>query len=258
MEIGTAKPTEEEQSIVPHHLIDFVPVTQNYNAGQFERDALACIERLFKKHKVLILSGGSGLYIKAVCEGIDEVPSDEKIREELTQRFNEEGLEPLQKELEEKDPDYFEQVDKANPHRVMRALEVIRATGKTYSSFRQGNVKKRDFQIIKIGLDRDREKLYERINLRVDLMLEQGLLKEVTDLHQFKTFSALQTVGYQEIFDFLDHKHDWEEAVRLIKRNSRRYAKRQMTWFRKDADIHWFSPDQLDEITTFVTEQLPK
>ncbi|MDW7693665.1 tRNA (adenosine(37)-N6)-dimethylallyltransferase MiaA [Flammeovirgaceae bacterium SG7u.111] len=257
MNIGTARPTPEELAQAKHHLVDFLPVSQEYNAKQFEKDALVEIDKLFEKKNFAILAGGSGLYIRAVCEGFDEIPDiDPNIRAQLNEEIKEFGLAKLLKELETTDPIYYGEVDKSNPQRVLRSLEVKRGTGKPFSSYRNKKKAERPFNIIKIGLDRPREELYERINLRMDLMLEAGLLEEAKSLYPFKELNALQTVGYSEIFDFLDGKHDWEEAVRLLKRNSRRYAKRQMTWFRKEEGIRWFHPEHLPEIISFVENEM--
>ncbi|EAY29145.1 tRNA (adenosine(37)-N6)-dimethylallyltransferase MiaA [Microscilla marina] len=257
MAIGTAKPTSEELAQAPHHLIDSQSIMDDYNVGDYEKDALVCLEDIFARKQVAILTGGSGLYIQAVCDGIDEMPEvAPEIRAQLMGRLQQEGLEPLLQQLEQLDPVYYQQVDQANPHRVVRALEVCLSTGQPYSSFRKKNKVQRPFNILKIGLERDREELYERINLRMDLMLEQGLLEEVKALYPYKNHNALQTVGYKEIFDYMDNKHDWDEAVRLLKRNSRRYAKRQMTWFRRDEEIHWFSPQKVDTIIDWVDRRM--
>ncbi|WP_299452527.1 tRNA (adenosine(37)-N6)-dimethylallyltransferase MiaA [uncultured Microscilla sp.] len=257
MAIGTAKPTPEELAQAPHHLIDSQSIMDDYNVGDYEKDALVCLEDIFARKQVAILTGGSGLYIQAACDGIDEMPEvAPEIRAQLMERLQQGGLEPLLQQLEQLDPVYYQQVDQANPHRVVRALEVCLSTGQPYSSFRKKNKVQRPFNILKIGLERDREELYERINLRMDLMLEQGLLEEVKALYPYKNHNALQTVGYKEVFDYMDGKHDWEEAVRLLKRNSRRYAKRQMTWFRRDEEIHWFSPQKIDTIIDWVDRRM--
>ncbi|HSI91166.1 MAG TPA: tRNA (adenosine(37)-N6)-dimethylallyltransferase MiaA, partial [Adhaeribacter sp.] len=245
LNIGTAKPTPEEQQGVTHYFIDSHSISEEYNAGQFEADALELLDRVFKEKDVAILTGGSGLYVRALCEGMDEMPEvAPEIREELNRKLETEGLETLCQQLEKLDPEYFAQVDKANPQRVVRALEVCMASGKPYSFFRNQQRKPRPFGIIKIGLTRPREELYQRIDLRMDQMLAQGLLEEAKSLLPYRQHNALQTVGYTEIFGFLDGEYDWEEAVRLLKRNSRRYAKRQLTWFRKDPDFTWFEASQ--------------
>lgn len=257
MAIGTAKPTPEELAEAPHHFIGSHSITENYNVGDYEKDALACLREIFTRKDFAILTGGSGLYLQVVTDGMDEMPEVKpEIREELMQQVESEGLESLLPQLEQLDPTYFAQVDKANPHRVVRALEVCLSTDKPYSSFRKQTKAVRPFDILKIGLERDREELYERINERMDLMLEQGLVEEVKGLYAYKNHQALQTVGYKEIFDFMDGQYDWDEAVRLLKRNTRRYAKRQMTWFRRDDEIHWFSPKELEEIMMWIEEKV--
>ncbi|MDX5346299.1 MAG: tRNA (adenosine(37)-N6)-dimethylallyltransferase MiaA [Hymenobacteraceae bacterium] len=257
MAIGTAKPTPEEQEGITHHFINSHTITEEYSAGMFEAEALALLDRLFQKHQVVIAAGGSGLYVRALTEGMDEIPdTDPAIREQLSKQLEEQGLELLLEKLKQLDPEYYEQVDKANPQRVVRALEVCMATGAPYSSFRKQEQRERPFSMIKIGLTRDREELYQRINLRVDQMLEAGLLEEVKQLYPYKNHNALQTVGYKEIFDYLDGAYDWEEAVRLLKRNTRRYAKRQLTWFNKDKAYKWFHPNQFKEIVQYIEEQI--
>ncbi len=263
MNIGTAKPSLEELQAVKHHFINSHHIDNEYNAGQFEKDALATLAEIFQRKKVVVLVGGSGLYVKAVCEGFDAMPEiAPTIRENLQKELAGKGLTPLLKELEEKDPIYYQSVDKSNPQRILRALEVIRATHLPYSSFRKKenfeNQIYRPFKIIKIGLDRPREELYQRIDERMDMMIAEGLLEEVKKLYQYKHLNAMQTVGYQEIIDFLDGKYDWGEAVRLLKRNSRRYAKRQLTWFKKDTQIQWFSPDSFDEIVAYIQKSMDR
>lgn len=253
LNIGTAKPSIEEMQGVKHHFIDSHSVEEEYDVGKYEADALALLEKLFKEKDIIILTGGSGLYIKAVCEGFDEMPEViEGLREKLNRQYAENGLAPLVKELEDLDPEYATEVDTDNPQRVIRALEVIKSAGKPYSSFRKQSKKVRPFDILKIGLVREREELYERIDQRMDEMLAQGLLKEATGLYKYKNKYALQTVGYQELFDFIDNKYDYAEAVRLLKRNSRRYAKRQLTWFKKDKEIKWFHPREEDELINYI------
>jgi len=254
MNIGTAKPTIAEQQGIKHHFVDSHSITEEYNAGAFEQDALRLLDELFKKHDVVIVTGGSGLYVRALCEGMDEMPeTDPEIRTALTHTFETEGLEPLLSQLQQLDPEYFNQVDKANPQRIIRALEVCLSSAQPYSSFRKSERTKRPFNIIKIGLTRDRQELYNRIDLRMDQMLEQGLLEEAKALYPYRSHNALQTVGYKEIFDYLEGKYDWEEAVRLLKRNSRRYAKRQLTWFTKHPEEYtWFHPQEWQEIVRDV------
>ncbi|MCP4458481.1 MAG: tRNA (adenosine(37)-N6)-dimethylallyltransferase MiaA [Cytophagales bacterium] len=242
MDIGTAKPTNDELSMVPHHFVNSHSINEYYSAGVFEREVMNKLEGLFETSNKVLMVGGSGLYTKAVCEGFDEIPEvDESIRKKLNAQLEEEGLDSLLQELEEKDPMFFDQVDRLNHQRVIRALEVIRSTGRTFVEFRQKKpTVERPFENVKIGLEMDREKLYERIDNRMDRMIEVGLFEEAERLYPHRHLNALQTVGYREIFDFIDGKYDREEAVRLLKRNSRRYAKRQMTWFKADPEIKWF------------------
>jgi tRNA dimethylallyltransferase len=257
MSIGTAKPTPEEQQGIKHYFIDSHHIAAEYNAGSYEQDVLALLQKLYKEKPAVILTGGSGLYVRAVCEGMDEMPeTDPAIREQLTSLYQQQGLEPLLEQLQQQDPLYFERVDRANPQRVIRALEVCLSSGQPYSSFRKQGQQERPFHIIKIGLSRDRQELYNRIDQRMDLMLEQGLLQEAEALYPYRHHNALQTVGYKEIFDFLEGKYGWEEAVRLLKRNSRRYAKRQLTWFHKFPDYTWFHPSQWEEIIAFIDERM--
>lgn len=260
MRIGTAKPTPEEQQGVPHHFVDSHSITSEYNAGAFEQDVLALLGKLFRQHNMVIMTGGSGLYVRAVLEGMDEMPdADPAVREELTRQYEEDGLQPLLDKLQELDPIYFAQVDKANPQRVIRAIEVCLSSGMPYSSFRKSDKQERPFNIIKIGLNRDRTELYQRIDHRMDLMLQQGLLEEAKALYPYRAHNALQTVGYKEIFDYLEGKYGWEEAVRLLKRNSRRYAKRQLTWFKKSPEEYaWFEPQQWQEIVSYIDSEIAK
>lgn len=242
MEIGTAKPTADELGMIPHHFINTHSIEEYYSAGAFERDALHKLKKLFDKNSSVLMVGGSGLYVKAVWEGFDEMPEvDGSIRLELNDQFQKEGLESLLVELKLHDPDYYEQVDNRNHQRIIRALEVIRATNAKFSDFRKmKNVEARPFEIVKIGLEMDRDKLNKRIDDRMDRMIEAGLFEEAEKFYPQRKLNALQTVGYKEIFDFLEGKYDREEAIRLLKRNSRRYAKRQMTWFKADKEIKWF------------------
>lgn len=255
--LGTAKPSESQMIEVPHHFINTLSIHENYDVKEFEKDALDLMQTLFQKHQVLIMTGGSGLYIDAVCNGFDDIPDIvPEIRESIIKEYESEGLEFLKEELKKLDPDYFKIVDQNNPQRLMRAIEVCRGTGKTFSSFRNKKKVKRPFEIIKIGLERDRTELYQRIDLRMDLMIQEGLFEEVESLFSFRHLNALQTVGYSEIFRFLEGKYDRNEAIRLLKRNSRRYAKRQMTWFKRDQEMNWFHPDQIEEIKAFIENQI--
>lgn len=238
--IGTAAPTAEEQARVKHYFVGTHSVLEDYSAGQYEADALALLEELFKTHDDLLLTGGSMMYLDAVCKGFDEMPAvDAAIRMRVQQSLQEQGLEYLQEELKRLDPEHYERVDLQNTQRVMRAVEVCWQTGQAYSSFRSGKVKQRPFEIRKIGLNRPREVLYERINHRVDLMMEQGLLEEVKNVYQWRDKNSLNTVGYKELFKYLDGEWPLDFAVNMIKQDSRHYAKRQMTWFRADKDIEW-------------------
>ncbi len=242
LNIGTAKPTAEELAAAPHYFINSHSITQDYNVGQYEREALALLQKLFEQHETIILTGGSGLYIDAVCKGIDEMPEvPEQLRTNLNQQLENEGLALLLEQLKALDFAYYQQIDQANPQRVLRALEVCIASGKPYSSFRKNQPTPRPFAIEKIGLDRERQDLYARIDARMDMMLEQGLLQEAQNLLPYRHHNALQTVGYKEIFDYLDGLYDWKTCVQLLKQNSRRYAKRQLTWFRRDEEINWVS-----------------
>ncbi len=257
MDIGTAKPSPAELELVKHHLINSHSISEEYSVGQFERDALKILADIYQKNDIALLVGGSGLYVRVVCEGMDEMPeADFQIRETLNNRLIINGLDDLLAELARLDPIYYTQVDKANPQRVLRALEVCLASGKPYSAFRKNQKTPRDFKIIKIGLDRPRAELYARIDARMDLMLTQGLLAEAQTLQAFANHNALQTVGYQEIYGYLRGEYDWDEAVRLLKRNSRRYAKRQLTWFRRETDINWFHPEDFDQILHFISQNL--
>ena len=253
MTVGTAKPSAAELRGVPYRLVDFLSIHDAYTVGQYEHDALVCLSEVFQKHRTAILAGGSGLFVKAVCEGFDEMPpSDVEVRERLSTLFRAQGLKPLLERLRAADPVYYDRVDRQNPQRVMRALEVFEATGKPYSAFRKGNRKERPFRTLKIGLELPREKLYERIDERVDAMIAAGLFEEAESLFPYRYLNALQTVGYREFFDYFDGRISYDRAVELIKRNSRRYAKRQLTWFRRDAEIRWFGPDQTGAIINYI------
>lgn len=251
--IGTAKPTEQERNAVPHHFIDRISIELPYDAGQFAREALGLMANLFKRHDRLVMCGGSGMYVKAVLEGFDEMPEvPGALRSEIIAEYQEKGLTWLQGQVSMRDPDYFQAVDQKNPQRLMRALELMRASGKPASTFRKSAKHQLPFEVVKIGLELDREQLYDRINHRVDQMMEAGLMEEVKQLYLKKEINALQTVGYQELFGYLDGQYDINEAVRLLKRNTRRYAKRQLTWFKKDTEVTWFHPQQFDEILNFI------
>lgn len=247
MSIGTAKPSPEELAEVPHHFINSHSITTLFSTGDFETASLQLIETLFQKHDVLIMAGGSGLYIDAICKGLDDLPEiDLNIREQLNHQLASEGIDVIRKQLRERDPEYFARVDQFNPQRMIRGLEMVLSTGQKLSSFLTAKAKKRPFNIIKIGLNTDRELLYDRINRRVDLMMEAGLLEEVQSLLPYRSYNALNTVGYSELFDHLDGKTDLSSAIAMIKQNTRRFAKRQLTWFRRDEDIIWFDVVGLD------------
>jgi len=251
--IGAAPPSAKELSEVKHHFIQHLSVSQDYNVGKFEEDAILKIEKLFTNKDKVIMVGGSGLYIDAICKGFDKMPeTPSEIREEIISLYKKNGIDFLQNELQQKDPVFYNEVDRNNPQRLMRALEVIYSTKKTFSSFRNKKDKKRNFKIIKIGLETDRELLYNRINQRADIMMENGLLQEVKSLTHFKNKNSLQTVGYKELFEHLEGNITMEEALNKIKQNSRRFAKRQITWFKKDRSTTYFSPENLDEIIEFI------
>ncbi len=251
--IGTAKPSIEELNTIKHHLIDFLDLKENYNAGDFIKDSTIILKELFSKNKYVIMTGGSGLYINSLCNGLDDIPPiDPKIRQNLNNEFLKKGLSDLKKELKIRDPEYYNEVDKDNPRRIIRALEVCRTTNKPYSSYRNNKKKNNEYEIIKIGLNRDRKELYDKINLRVEQMIDLGLIEEAKKVYKYRNLNSLQTVGYKEIFEYLDKKITLEKAIELIKRNTRRYAKRQMTWFSKDEEIKWFHPNEIDKILKYV------
>lgn len=256
MTIGTAKPSAEELARVPHHFINSHSIHHNFDAAAFADEAMKKIVELFKSHNSVVLCGGSGLYIKALVEGFDEMPDVKPgVREELNALLEREGIEVLKQELALADPQYFAEVDKQNPQRLVRALEVIRSSAKPYSSFRKKTKKELPFNVVKIGLELPREVLYNRIDSRMDAMIAAGLFEEAAQLLPLKNLNALQTVGYQEIFDFMEGKYDRDEAIRLLKRNTRHYAKRQMTWFKKDPAIRWFNPNDFTSIIQYIQEK---
>ena len=261
MRIGTAVPTEDELDQVRHHFIQHKSIFDDYSVGDYEKDALAKINELFKRKDQLILTGGSGLYQKAVLEGLDHFPQvDKRIRRSLNETYQKQGLKPLQDQLKEKDPDYFEVVDQQNPHRLIRALEICIGTDQPFSSFINKNKQaNRNFKVIKIGLTADRQVIYDRIEKRVDKMFADGLPEEAQSLYAYWDLNALQTVGYKELFDhFDDGSIRLEDAKAAIKKNTRRYAKRQLTWLRnKDRDINWFSPDDISAMKMYINEKIP-
>ena len=250
LNVGTAKPSQEELGTVKHHLINCLSIFNDYNVKLFERDALASISNIHRRSNFAIATGGSGLFVKTLCEGIDELPSiSHDIRATIEMEYNSLGLVALVNELKLKDPQYYNIVDLENPRRVIRALEVIRSSNKTYTSFKTKRKRTtRPFTIIKIGLRINRDDLYRRINDRVDKMINDGLIDEAKKLYDNRHLNALQTVGYQELFPYFEGKYGAHEAIRLVKRNTRRYAKRQLTWFNKDRDITWFDMDKDDKI----------
>jgi len=257
MNRGTAKPSVDELAEVPHHFINNLSITDAYDVRKYEEEALDLLGKLFQKHRVVILTGGTGLFADVVVNGMDAIPEvAPEIREEIIHEYQSKGLTWLQVAVQEVDPEFYAQVDRANPQRLMRALEIWRGTGLKFSSFRTKNKVKRPFEVIKIGLDRPREELYRRIDSRMEQMLAKGLFAEAEGLFEKRGLNALQTLGYTEIFDFLEGKYDKEELIRLLKRNSRRYAKRQLTWFRRDPLIHWFHPSEEREILAFLANQI--
>ncbi|WP_293308796.1 tRNA (adenosine(37)-N6)-dimethylallyltransferase MiaA [Pedobacter sp. UBA5917] len=257
MAIGTAKPDAEELAAAKHHFIDSHSVSQLFSTGDFEVEGLKTLNGIFQNHDVAIMVGGSGLYVNALINGLDEMPDiDLSIREKLNKQFEEEGLAAIQTQLAALDPEYFAKVDQQNPQRMIRGLEVFLSTGQKLSSMLSATKKERPFNIIKIGLNTDRAVLYDRINRRVDKMVADGLLEEVRSLTPFKQFNALNTVGYSEIFDYFDGKLSLDEAIAAIKQNTRRFAKRQLTWFRRDEEINWFEPQQGPEIIGFVENRI--
>ncbi len=254
LRIGTAVPSPSELDEVPHHFIHHISIERDYTVGDYENDAIHLIENKFKEKDKLFLVGGSGLYVDAVVKGLDNFPVvSPKIREELQKLFLESGISTLQKKLKQLDPEYYEVVDKNNAHRLIRALEVCIGSGKPYSSFLKKKSKKRNFNVLKIGLKAERKLLYDRINKRVDLMMEAGLLNEAKELYDRSHLNALQTVGYKELFLYLNNEITLEKAVEEIKKNSRRYAKRQLTWLRKDEEIKWFEFDEdVNQIIEYI------
>lgn len=251
--IGTAQPTADELAAAKHYFIADREVEDNFNCGRYETEALALLEELFKDNRYVVAVGGSGLYVKALCEGMDSLPeADDAVREMLKSRLESEGIGSLVEELRRLDPKYAEEVDLCNPARVMRALEVCLTTGKPYSEQRSGTVAERWFNIVKIGTDMPRDVLYERIDRRVDMMVEEGLVEEARAMCPKRALNSLQTVGYREMFDYFDGTISLAEAIELVKRNSRRYAKRQLTWFRRDESIGWFAPTDLEHIIEFI------
>ena len=256
LKIGTAAPDTTQLALVPHHFVGNLSLSDSYNVSQYETEVLELLNRLFQKHKLVVLTGGSGLYIRAVCDGIDMLPDAEpEIRLHLQTILKTEGLPTLRLLLQKLDPVYFQMVDVANPARIIRALEVCMSTGLPYSSFRKKNPAKRNFRIIKIGLDLPRAELHQRINARVDQMMAAGLEQEAREFYPYRHLNALNTVGYKELFDYFDGNCSQDDAVEKIKTNTRRYARRQITWFKKENDLNWCAPD-VEEVLSIVTKLL--
>ena len=253
LKIGTAAPTAEQQQLVKHYFVGTKSIDDYYNASMYEQEVLELLDA--ERSTFHVLSGGSMMYIDAVCNGIDDIPTvRDDIREEMKRRYAEEGLEALCEDLRRLDPEHYAIVDRQNHRRVIHALEICYQTERTYTSFRTQQKKERPFRIVKIGLNRDREELYNRINQRVDQMMEDGLLNEVKSLISKRNANALNTVGYKELFDYLDGRWSLDEAVERIKGNTRRYARKQLTWYKRDADMRWFHPDNIEEILNYLTQ----
>ncbi len=255
--IGVAKPSAEELKEVKHYFINSHSIHETVTAASYEKYALNAVAEIFQQHDHAVMVGGTGLYIKAFCEGMDEIPAvDETLRNELKQNYQQQGIEWLQQQLQQYDPLFVEKGEMQNPQRMLRALEVVRSTGESILSFRKGEKQQRDFNIIKTGLDLPREELYNRINHRVDVMMDEGLLNEAKEVYPLRQLNALQTVGYRELFDHFDGNCSLEKAVDKIKQNSRHYAKRQLTWFKRDEAIKWFHPSQVLEIIEYISTQI--
>jgi len=256
LKIGTARPTEEQMQQIKHYFVDTLGLEDYYSASLFEQQVLELLSQLFQTHDYALMTGGSMMYIDAVCDGIDDIPTiDDETRALMKRRLDEEGLEQLCEDLKKLDPEYYQMVDKQNPRRVVHALEICTMTGQTYTSFRRREKRERPFRIIKIGLNRPREELYARINQRVDEMMAGGLLEEVKTMYPKRSLNALNTVGYKELFDYIDGRWPLEEAVERIKGNTRRYARKQLTWYKKDNQIRWFHPDEITTIIDYIISQ---
>lgn len=256
LSIGTAKPTEKEIQDIKHYFVGTLSLQDYYSASIFEQQVLELLDNLFLENDYALMSGGSMMYIDAVCDGIDDIPTiDDATREKMKRRLKDEGLERLVEELHRLDPEYYAIVDRQNPKRVVHALEICTMTGKTYTSFRKKVKKERPFKIVKIGLNRDREELYGRINARVDQMMKEGLLNEARNVYQLKDLNALNTVGYKELFKYIEGIWSLDEAVERIKGNTRRYARKQLTWYKKDPMIRWFHPNQREEIINYILSE---
>jgi tRNA dimethylallyltransferase len=253
--IGTAQPTKEQRARVRHYFVGTLDIGDYYSASMYEQDVMSLLQQLFANSDYALLSGGSMMYIDAVCNGIDDIPTvDDETRSLMKRRLAEEGLEALVEELKRLDPEHYELVDRQNPRRVVHALEICHMTGKTYTSFRTSQKKQRPFEIIKIGLNREREELYQRINRRVDQMMEDGLLEEARTMMPYREANALNTVGYKELFNYFDGVWDLSEAVERIKGNTRRYARKQLTWFKRDTQMRWFHPDDQELMMNYISQ----
>lgn len=259
IKIGTAAPTAEQLARVPHYFVRTLDLHDYYSAAQYEMEVLKKLEELFRENDVVVLTGGSMMYIDAVCKGIDDIPTvDNETRQLMLERYEQEGLERLCAELKLLDPEYYQIVDLKNHKRVIHALEICYMTGKTFTSFRTQTQKERPFEILKIGLKREREELYERINRRVDIMMEEGLLEEARRVYPFRQLNSLNTVGYKELFNYLDSTWELPFAIEKIKQNSRIYSRKQMTWFKRDQHITWFHPEDTAEIMSFLQKNIGK
>lgn len=257
MTIGTAVPSTDELSAVKHHLIQHKSIFAPYNASMFEQEALETIKKIHQRYDIVLATGGSGLYVDTLCHGIDELPdTDPQLRKELREDFEKNGIESLRRKLKKLDPDHYKRVDLKNHQRILKALEVTLSTGKPYSTYLTRSKAERPFHIIKLGLNMDRSVLHERIATRVDQMMEAGLLEEAKELFPHRELNALNTVGYRELFDFIEEKIPLEKAVELIKRNTRRYARKQISWFSRDVRMHWFAPENVKETIAFIEKQL--
>jgi tRNA dimethylallyltransferase len=257
LRIGTAVPSISDLEKVPHHFVQNKSIHHYYNVSEFEVEALQLIDQLFQSHNPLIMTGGSMLYLDTICKGIDDIPTvDPAIRNEVVAWYEQHGLEALQQRLLEVDPEYYHLVDLNNPKRLLHAVEIFQMTARPFTSFRKNTVKQRHFRIVKIGINQDRDTLYDRINQRVDQMMNEGLLEEVKTVYPYRELNSLNTVGYKELFSYLDGTCSLDEAVDLIKRNSRRYARKQLTWFRRDQEVAWFEPDQVQAIIEHVDRKM--
>lgn len=257
LNIGTAKPTARELASIKHHNIGSHSIHQYYSAWEFEQDALALSAKLFRLHNQVLMTGGSMLYIDALCKGIDDLPTiDEELRENLYKQYQNEGIESIRRQLKQLDPTFYNQVDLMNHKRVIHAVEICLMTGEPYSKLRTNTIKERPFNMVKIGLEMEREEIYQRINKRVDHMIEEGLIEEARGLYPHKQLNSLNTVGYKELFDHFDGMHNLEKAIELIKRNTRRYAKKQLSWFKRDKEIVWFHPRETNKIISFIEQNI--